>query len=62
MTVKTKDKKGNLETITKVKQDVTIVKNLDIMQEIVMNQKETIMGKIEEVLNVMNVARKVIMQ
>lgn len=61
MNVKTKDKKGNLEITTKVKQDVIIVKNLDIMQETVMSQKEIIMEKIEEVLNVMNVVRKVIM-
>ena len=61
MNVKTKDKKGNLEITTKVKQDVIIVKNLDIMQETVMSQKEIIMEKIEEVSNVMNVARKVIM-
>lgn len=62
MIVKMKDKKDNMVTIIKIKLDVTIVKDLDILQEIVEINKEIIKIEIIGILSVMNAVMKVIMQ
>lgn len=62
MIVKMKDKKDNMVTIIKIKLDVIIVKDLDILQEIVEINKEIIKIEIIGILSVMNAVMKVIMQ
>lgn len=62
MIAKMKDKKDNMEITIKIKLDVIIVKDLDIMQEIAEINRYQIKIEEIEILNVMNVVKKVIMQ